>query len=219
MAWSKEKTRHLAPNVMAMIHRLNSVAHWVASMVIWPERIQERVANFEHFVKVGSTLLELGSFNSLQAVLAALNMTAVQRLKHTRARVSDGAISKFDQLNAVLKSGHNWKALRDAVAAAVPPVLPYLGLYLTDLTFTEDGNRDLIEGKINLKKRRMVFGIMQSLLQFQAVPYPFEVENPAFTLVSEVPALDEEQLYQCSLRREPRDVDSRSLAILEKGKP
>jgi hypothetical protein len=47
------------------------------------------------------------------------------------------------------------KILRDAVHQANPPLVPYLGVYLSDLTFIEDGNADTVHnGLINFDKQR-----------------------------------------------------------------
>ena len=36
----------------------------------------------------------------------------------------------------------NYKAFRELLATCTPPCLPYLGTFLTDLTFIEEGNPD-----------------------------------------------------------------------------
>ena len=38
----------------------------------------------------------------------------------------------------------NRKAYRQCLGAATPPCIPYLGVYLTDLTFLEEGNPDFV---------------------------------------------------------------------------
>ncbi len=47
----------------------------------------------------------------------------------------------------------NYKLLREAVKQSQIPCLPYLGVYLSDLTFIADGNADKIEDLINFEKR------------------------------------------------------------------
>jgi hypothetical protein len=42
-------------------------------------------------------------------------------------------------------------------------------VYLSDLTFMEDGNSDTLEGLININKRRMVYNIIESVQQYQLV--------------------------------------------------
>jgi hypothetical protein len=59
-------------------------------------------------------------------------------------------LTGFKELFAVDK---NNRALRRALSAALPPCIPHLGIFLSDLTFTEDGNPDTLLGMINFQKR------------------------------------------------------------------
>ncbi len=40
----------------------------------------------------------------------------------------------------MLKAERNWKVHRRLVRHATPPCIPYLGMYLTDLVYTEDSS-------------------------------------------------------------------------------
>lgn len=52
----------------------------------------------------------------------------------------------------------SFKNYRAALRTAVQPTLPYLGIYLTDLTFIEEGNKNEIgSGMINWNKVRFFF--------------------------------------------------------------
>jgi hypothetical protein len=82
------------------------------------------------------------------------------------------------------------KILRDAVHQANPPLVPYLGkksnfffslkylvwfvkgVYLSDLTFIEDGNADTVHnGLINFDKRRFLANVISEIQQYQQTPY------------------------------------------------
>jgi son of sevenless len=84
-------------------------------------------------------------------------------------------------------------------------VIAARGVFLTDLTFINDGNRDYIDGKINFKKQQLMFKVLQELNLFQVTKYEFPIENPAFTLLTVLPAFSEDELYTLSLEREPRE--------------
>lgn len=53
----------------------------------------------------------------------------------------------------------------------------YSGVYLSDLTFMEDGNSDTLEGLINMNKRRMIYNVIESVHQFQLVRVTLKMEN------------------------------------------
>lgn len=102
-------------------------------------------------------------------------------------------------------------------------------MYLSDLTFIEDGNPDTLDGLININKRRMVYAIIESVQQYQLVRVPlffpgsrrahpliflgvpwqegysFEKNEPLHTFLFEMPTLSEADLFALSLAREPRD--------------
>lgn len=95
------------------------------------------------------------------------------------------------------------------------PALPFLGLFLTDLTFTDDGNSDTRNnGKfINFDKYAKTARVITDLVRFQA-PYNLaemlEIQEHLFQSIDERPSMDSQQLYEHSLRLEPREnQDSR----------
>jgi son of sevenless-like protein len=50
-------------------------------------------------------------------------------------------ISKiFKDLEYLTDGGKNYANLRNAIKNVNPPVIPYLGMYLTDLLFLDEGN-------------------------------------------------------------------------------
>ena len=49
------------------------------------------------------------------------------------------------------------------------------GVYLTDLTFVEDGNPDKVLDMINFKKRILEYDIIVQVLKFQTHNYSFKL--------------------------------------------
>lgn len=54
-------------------------------------------------------------------------------------------------------SDGRFRAMREALHRCDPPCIPYLGMYLTDLSFIEEGTPDFTpDGLLNFSKMRMV---------------------------------------------------------------
>ena len=79
-----------------------------------------------------------------------------------------------EKLQKLVSPTQSFKAYRDALHKITDAALPYLGVYLTDLTFTEDGNKDFVSPKdrpkeklINFKKRALVHNVVAELQLYQ----------------------------------------------------
>lgn len=63
----------------------------------------------------------------------------------------------IDKLQSIVSTDGRFRNLRDALHRCDPPCIPYLGMYLTDLSFIEEGTPDFTEdGLLNFSKMRMV---------------------------------------------------------------
>lgn len=62
---------------------------------------------------------------------------------------------------------HSYKYYREILSTTSPPCIPYIGVYLIDLTYMEDGNPDLIGPRINFVKRDMISKVIQQIQQYQ----------------------------------------------------
>src|SRR4051812_12059906 len=80
-----------------------------------------------------------------------------------------------------------------------------LGLFLTDLTFIEEGNPNLIEGLINFSKRKKMANVIREIQQYQNIPYVFEPVERIQKWLKEAAIGEENELYRLSLAREPRN--------------
>jgi len=94
--------------------------------------------------------------------------------------------------------------------AGESPIMPYLGVNLSDLTFTEDGNPTYvpsgIEGvtAINFSKFRLVSKILANILLFQKMPYDFKIEPKTYAWLRKgIPTCDDNEMYELSKQCEP----------------
>ncbi|KAI8855069.1 ras guanine nucleotide exchange factor domain-containing protein [Chytridium lagenaria] len=91
-----------------------------------------------------------------------------------------------------------------------PPCVPFLGFYLTDLTFIEDGSPNFLkgmDGMINFSKRMKTAEVIREIQQYQNAPY--QLTHQSF-----METADETDLYNMSLMLEPREREDEKIARL-----
>eukprot|EP00005_Dracoamoeba_jomungandri_P000702 CAMPEP_0174257274 /NCGR_PEP_ID=MMETSP0439-20130205/6438_1 /TAXON_ID=0 /ORGANISM="Stereomyxa ramosa, Strain Chinc5" /LENGTH=993 /DNA_ID=CAMNT_0015340291 /DNA_START=75 /DNA_END=3056 /DNA_ORIENTATION=+ len=203
-SWNSPKLQYRAPNVIAMINRANAVSFWVASMILLQEKPRDRKKMVDKFISVAEALRKLNNFHTLMGIIAGLNTSSVSRLRSIKSEISKKTLSNFKKHEELMNPEGNFQFYRDTIHASHLPCIPYLGVYLKDLTFIEDGNPDTVNGLVNFFKRHMIFLVIQEVQQFQAAAYDFPIKEPLHTFVLKLPKLDEKQLYDLSLFCEPR---------------
>src|SRR5690554_6781327 len=105
----------------------------------------------------------------------------------------------------------NSKNYRAALHNSNPPCIPYLGTYLGDLTFMDEGNPDMIHDLINMGKQMLCYGAIAEIGRYQQVQYNLKPVPMIAKHLRDIPARDEKtfdkQLYEISLSREPRGAE------------
>lgn len=213
-AWNKPKLRHRSPNVLLMVNRFNRTANWIASEVLLETNLRNRAKLLGKVIKLASALRDLRNYNGLMAVMSALSNSAVERLKFTRAKLPNRLVDTWDALEEVTSFGSGSKALREAMSSHEEPIVPYLGMYLTDLTYMEDSLPDEAEGGlIHWSKRVRIWNFILELLECAAGSWEeLDFGDTVEDWVREMPlSLSDEDLYTLSVRREPRDASADEL--------
>lgn len=120
------------------------------------------------------------------------------------------------ELSDLMDSNQSYRKFRDVLHSVDPPCIPYLGMYLTDLTFIEEGNPNNIhppdadEGVllINFSKRKLVYNVILEIQQYQQTAYNLQPVEQIQTFLRKFPNnLDDSELWKMSLKREPRNAD------------
>ncbi|KAJ3435491.1 ras guanine nucleotide exchange factor i-related [Anaeramoeba flamelloides] len=206
-AWSKEKLKHRAKNVLKMTNRFNAMSEWVATLIIKPERVRQRVKVLKKFINIAHHLYNLNNFNSLISVLSGINSSAVHRLSFTFEELKPKLTETYEKLKTLTSGKDNYKNYREVLKKSELPCIPFLGFYQTDLTFIEDGNPDYIDGLINFSKRTLVYDIIFDIQNYQVKSYNLHPVYQIALFLNKFPRMDKKTLYQMSLEREPRKAD------------
>lgn len=108
----------------------------------------------------------------MMQIVVGLNLACVTRLERTWEGVGNKYSDMFKALMVATSASRNYLMYREALRTTVPPAIPYVGVYLRDLTFIEDGNpsymaKDL--GLVNFDKVRMLARVLGEIRTFQQI--------------------------------------------------
>ncbi|XP_042303746.1 ras-specific guanine nucleotide-releasing factor 2 [Sceloporus undulatus] len=180
--WMKLDKNERTPYIMRTSQHFNDMSNLVASQIMNYADVGSRANAIEKWVAVADICRCMHNYNGVLEITSALNRSAIYRLKKTWAKVSKQSCS------------------------CNPPSVPYLGMYLTDLAFIEEGTPNFTEeGLVNFSKMRMISHIIREIRQFQQTSYRIE-HQPKVTqyLLDKSLIIDEDTLYELSLKIEPR---------------
>ncbi len=219
--WTKRSGSN-AVNVRAMSTLSTDLSNLVADTILHYDDAKKRATVIKHWIKIAQKCLELNNYDSLMAIICSLNSSTILRLKRTWDVVSQKRKDMLESLQAIVEPDKNYATLRRRLYDHVPPCLPFVGTYLTDLTFVDAGNPatkqlatlDGSEGMsvINFDKHTRTAKIIGELQRFQ-IPYRLaevpELQEWIQAQIVRVKSSSEnenvQQYYRKSLLLEPRE--------------
>ncbi|KAL0489136.1 RasGEF [Acrasis kona] len=196
-----------APHIAESIHFFNNFSLWLVSLILTFDDVEMRAATIQFLIELVEQLVGFGNFNSTMSVLGAINNSAVTRLKATNELLPEESIEMLEAVNELTSSAKKFFNLREAVEGT-PGCIPFLGIFLTDLSLIESVNKDKKVDDvelINWNRCKYTANICKQLQVCQSglVKYQ-EIEFLQTHLRSVVSELSEDDLYERSLCVEPR---------------
>ena len=212
----KEGDPDPAENVKALILHSNQLTNWVAQMILTQQDVKRRVVVIKHFVTIADKCRALNNFSCLTSIMSALGSAPIHRLNRTWQQVNARTTQTLESMRKLMGSTKNFLEYRDTLHKADPPCIPFFGIYLTDLTFIEDGIPSIIKKTqmINFSKRAKTAEVIRDIQQYQNVPYGLE-PVPAlqeYILRNMQSAGDVHEMYERSLAVEPREREDEKIA-------
>jgi hypothetical protein len=229
----KKAGHESAVHVKQMSALTTQITGWIAECILDEADVKKRAQLVKYFIKLGDRCLLLNNFNALFAIQSALNASTIGRLRKTWDMVPSKYMTMMEEQSNLIEHTRNFSAYRARLRAATAPALPFVGLFLTDITFCHQGNGatrpsplDKTKQLINFDKYAKDAKIVQDLQRFQ-VPFNL-VEVPeiqrALTQVLGGKAAGKgsgpsgpEELYKRSLFLEPRKESATSAAPASAG--
>jgi len=200
----KDKTR--APNIYANTQYFNKVSRWIAWDILGCGALPDRIYMLESAIELAHQFRLLQNFNAVNEVISALNSSAIHRLHATWAGLSQKAKDHFQEFCDLMAPQNNSQALRNAIKNLEPPCVPYLGIYLTDLTFIEEGNPTMKDNNVNWQKCARQAEIIVKIQTYQSQPYCLKRVPEIIEFLRNLnPDMDENAIWERSLAVEPRE--------------
>lgn len=178
----------------------------------------------------------MNNFSTLTSIISALGTAPIHRLTRTWSQVNARTHNVLEQMRTTMASTKNFAGYRESLHLANPPCIPFFGktvfllgksgvsnpfftgIYLTDLTFIEDGIPSIIKrtNLINFAKRAKTAEVIRDIQQYQNVPYPLRSVGDLqdYILSNMQAAGDVHEMYDRSLQVEPREREDEKITRL-----
>ncbi|CUM68532.1 uncharacterized protein PRCAT00006258001 [Priceomyces carsonii] len=174
----------LAPNVRQSLLFTNCLSGYVLESVLQPDISPKmRINMMKNWLKIAISCLYLRNFNSLAAIITALQSHLVTRLTRIWAELSDKYRELYEYLSGIVHPDKNYSVYRNKLRNFLVnndyniPIVPYFSLFLQDLTFVTEGNPNyrkantfLNQKLINIDKYLKITRIIADIESLQ-LPY------------------------------------------------
>lgn len=209
-AWLKTDKEIRSPNIMALTDRFNKASFWIATQIIQTDSLKGRVEVLKNVILLAEHLLSIGNFHGVMEIYASLNMGSIQRLKLTWKELPSKYAKKMQEISKVLDATGNFRKLREAVKVQDPPIVPFQGVFLGDLTTFEEIPDKLENGRINFEKMRLLAKVFSQITITQVMPYTFPPDAKMQRFLANLNCMSEADLYKRSKELESPSASNSS---------
>uniref|UniRef100_A0AAV2MF91 Ral guanine nucleotide dissociation stimulator-like 2 n=1 Tax=Knipowitschia caucasica TaxID=637954 RepID=A0AAV2MF91_KNICA len=211
-------------SVRATVRQFNRLTNTVLASCLWDTRLRshQRAQLLDKWIRVAQACRARKNFSSLYAIVSALQSNPLHRLRRSWAHMDKESVKKYEELSEIFSDKDNYSQSRELLKEEISSsstvleqrlnhrnsprtsaqgTVPYLGLFLTDLTMLDTAVKDRLDnGYVNFDKRRREFEVLAHirLLQSSCKKCSFHRE-PAFVhWYQSVPELTEADSYRLS---------------------
>jgi len=214
--WTDTNAFQTVPHITRSIEFFNRVSYWCATEIVSQKSLKRRVKALKRIILVAKKCSQLQNFNALFAIVSSLNFAAIVRLKLTWKALPERYLDMLESLNELCCVETHYLPYKKLISTLKPPMIPYLGVCLRDLTFLEVGNATYLDEEkkiINFDKFRMLAAVLADIEAYQGVPYLFEpVPAVQYSLRHSLLTLDPDELFNLSRIVEPSSLKRTSIA-------
>ncbi|QID86588.1 Guanine nucleotide exchange factor sdc25 [Saccharomyces pastorianus] len=227
------KSYDSSPGLTRFINFANNLTNFISYSIVKEDDINKRAKLLSHFIFIAEYCKKFNNFSSMTAIISALYSSPIYRLEKTWQVVALQTKDLLRSLNTLMDPKKNFINYRNELKSLHSvPCVPFFGVYLSDLTFTDSGNPDFLvlehrlkgiyeEKKyVNFNKRIRLVDILQEIIYFKKIHYDFVkdqtiIESICNTL-EEIPHIEKQ--YQLSLIIEPKPKNKATANSDSRGK-
>ncbi|OAX41110.1 ras GEF [Rhizopogon vinicolor AM-OR11-026] len=210
---SREQKADHKDNITRIIQTSNRIANWVAGSVLSQEDYKKRAIILKQFISVADRCRSMHNYSSMAAIVCGLTLPPIWRLKRSWEQVGARHMAQFGTCEmTTINSSKNFSNYRSMLATVSPPCVPFIGVFLTTLTFIQVGSKDTLPGNlVNFRKRQKASEVIQDIQRWQTFPHNFHPIKSVQTYLEDSLTKFREQVgagdyfWNLSLEREPQD--------------
>ncbi|KAK0542923.1 cell division cycle- protein [Tilletia horrida] len=220
-AWTAPNAEVNAKGIKSMIALSNNLTGWVMESILAQTELKRRSLFIKHFILIAERCRSLNNYSTMTAIISALNSAPIHRMKRTWDAVNQRTVGVLDGLMRTMSSTKNFAFYRDLLHKLNPPCVPFLGVWLTDLTFIEDGNPDRLKTDnrlINFNKRQKTADIIREIMIYQSTQYNLTPVPLLQTFLADALAPKDDRtqdaMFEQSEKLEPKEREDERIARL-----
>ncbi|KAF8635804.1 hypothetical protein AX15_000011 [Amanita polypyramis BW_CC] len=218
---AREQKSENMDNIATVMQTTNRIADWVAESILSKEDSRKRANIVKHLITVADRCRTLNNFSTMIAITSGLNTPPIRRLKRTWEQVNQRIMAQFAACEATIDSKGNFKEYRRVMQTVSPPCVPFIGVFLSTLQFTQDGNPDMLPGGlVNFRKRQMLSEVIGDIKRWQAQPFNLTPVPVIMNYIDDSlnqfndTKASSDRFWQMSLELEPREREDEKMARL-----
>ncbi|ELP86655.1 ras guanine nucleotide exchange factor, slime mold, putative [Entamoeba invadens IP1] len=208
-AWAKVKYRYKAQHILESTQMFNFISSFFVNLFLNTTVLEERIALAKKVLSIAIKAHAIKNYDLLYSLVGALGDSAVHRMKRTMEAVNQDPLwGQFEKLGMLFQK--NYSGFRAEVKDIYStPCIPFIGTYLTDYTFLDDGNPDMVGEKFNLDKKLRLYECINNVVRFEDTKYDIVAIPQIICYInnyyfSDGILTDEKLKYDKSLKTEPR---------------
>ncbi|KAJ6252461.1 guanine nucleotide exchange factor [Anaeramoeba flamelloides] len=208
--WKKTDSNKKGNNIVYFIKKFNEFVQYSQEQMIGPKSIKSRSLKMVRYIKIAQYLLKIHNFDSLMAIIGAFSSPSVIRLQKTFNEVPKTYLKTLTEYQELMSFGTNFKRYRKHLNNTRLPIVPYLAVFLNDLSLVSESYENYIDNLINFQKRKQLYQIIQQINYYQQSRYNFYIITQVQQLFKKkLCQTTEKKLLKISLRREPINTHSK----------